>query len=111
MDDETDEEVFDRLREEKGSMLKITVELVSAVTGRTTELGRMYVANDGKGTVEMGHYDASVCRKGTTAVPKPINPGGAKATRVGRVENYPRKKYNMWRLILRCLKSAFPEEG
>jgi hypothetical protein len=74
------------------------------------EIGRMYIANDGAGTRDRGNYRVAVCRRGSTAIPKPIHPAGVKATRVGAVKNYPRLAYNVWRLIARALNSAFPEE-
>lgn len=30
--------------------------------------------------------------------------------RTGRVENFPRQSYSIWRLVFRALLSAFPEE-
>lgn len=74
------------------------------------EIGRMYIANDGEGSQDRGHYDVAVCRRGTTAVPGTLSPTGPRPTRTGRVENYPRLAYNVWRLIARALLSAFPEE-
>ena len=53
---------------------------------------------------------AAVCRRGDTAVPKPINPRGPSPTRRGAVTGYPRLAYNVWRLIARACLSAFPEE-
>jgi hypothetical protein len=66
------------------------------------EIGRMYVANDGSGTVDRGNYDVWVCRKGTTERP----PNGT-YTRKARVKDYPRKSYTVWRLIKRALTNAF----
>lgn len=73
------------------------------------EIGRAYIANVG-GDATRGNYDVAVCRRNTTAVPVPIHPEGPKPTRVGAVNDYPRLSYNMWRLIVRALRSAFPEE-
>lgn len=73
---------------------------------KAEEIGRMYVSNDGSGTRKRGNYDAEVCRKGTTERPA----SGGTATRTGRVEDYPRQSYNVWRLVTRALKSCFPEE-
>lgn len=73
------------------------------------EIGRTYIANVG-GDVERGDYQVAVCRKGTTAVPAPINPNGPEATRTFEVKDYPRLAYNMWRLIIRSLRGSFPEE-
>ena len=77
---------------------------------RKAEIGRMYIANDGEGTVERGNYTAAVCRRGSTTVPQPLSEVGPRATRVGLVKDYPRLAYNVWRLIARALRSAFPEE-
>ena len=66
-------------------------------------LGQAYVWNDG--TVSdrsRGNYGVAVCRKVSTDRLKPL--------RRGEVSNYPRLSYNIWRLILRALMSAFPEE-
>lgn len=99
-------------------MLKVTIELISAVTGRTTEIGRMYLANDGKASrhdPQRGDYNVAVCRRGTTTVPRELwdhdEPHTSNAARSGRVENYPRLKHNVWRLIARALHVAFPEES
>lgn len=84
-------------------MLKVTIELLSAITHRTSTLGVMYLSNDGQGTRERGNYDVRVMRKGVTS---PLG----KTTREGRVEDYPRLAYNVWRLIGRAIHAAFPEE-
>lgn len=92
-------------------MLVIKIELWSARTGKQSEIGRMYIANGGDTTdPKLGDYSVAVCRRGSDAVPQPINPSGPKATRVGSVNRYPRLAYNIWRLVLRALRSAFPEE-
>ena len=80
---------------------------------RKRELGRTYIYNDGKGTARQGNYEVRVCRKNKEAAYdlKPLElREGKKCTRTARVENWPRKSYNIWRLILRCLMAAFPEE-
>lgn len=76
------------------------------------ELGRMYIANVG-GTQTRGNYAVAVCRKGSTEIPDGFagtSAPGPAATRTARVENYPRLAYNVWRLILRALVNAFPED-
>jgi hypothetical protein len=89
-------------------VLVVKVELWSAVTGQASELARMYISNDGTlRNGPKGNYDVKVCRKGSF---KYKGWGEVKTTRVGRVENYPKLSYNVWRLITRALKSAFPEE-
>jgi hypothetical protein len=93
-------------------VIVVTIDLVSAIhPSRSKELGRMYITNDGVGTAERSSYDVAVCRRGTTTVPNPVDPLGPQPTRRGRVEDYPREAYNVWRLIARALLSAFPEES
>jgi len=91
-------------------VIVVKIELWSAVTGKSSELGRMYIANDGTGTSNNCDYDAVVCRRGSKDVPQPLAAAGPKPTRKARVENYPRLSYNVWRLVLRALRAAFPEE-
>lgn len=93
-------------------MIVVKIELWSAITHEATEIGRMYIANDGSSAdPTRGDYIAGVCRRGSDAVPQPVNPKGPKPTRSGAVKNYPRLSHNVWRLITRALKSAFPEEA
>lgn len=77
---------------------------------RMRELGRTYVFNDGARTATRGNYEVRVCRKGSFAPDPRKLLNGVGFTRTGRVDNWPRKSYNIWRLVLRCLMSAFPEE-
>lgn len=77
---------------------------------RAREIGRTYIANVG-GDTTLGNYEVAVCRRGTIAVPRPIDPSGPKATRAGEVKGYPRLAYNVWRLIARAILAAFPEEA
>lgn len=111
-------------------MIVIKVELWPlGVESKAREIGRAYIANDGAGSTERGDYVAAVCRRGMTAVPAELAALGRtpKATRsavldtmrrddlefyprLGEVQNYPRLAYNMWRLVIRALRSCFPEE-
>lgn len=92
-------------------MIVVKIELWPAgFEDKAREIGRMYVANDVTTTVKnhaYGSYDAVVCRRGTTE--NPLR-GKVKAVRTARVENFPRKSTNVWRLVARLLKGAFPEE-
>lgn len=76
---------------------------------RMYELGRTYIYNAG-GTETRGDYEVRVCRKGSYAPDPRKIASGEGFTRTARVDNWPRKSYNIWRLILRCLMGAFPEE-
>lgn len=72
-----------------------------------SELGRTYIWNVG-GTDKHGDYKVAVCRKGSYG--KFANVFDGKALRYSEVLRYPRESYNMWRLIVRALRGAFPEE-
>jgi len=60
-------------------------------------------SEDGK----RGNYRIGVHRRGKVFT----NPGALlKPLREGSVKDYPRLSYNVWRLVIRALLSAFPEE-
>lgn len=98
-------------------MIRVTIELLSAITGKTSRLGMMFIANDGTGTNERGNYIAAVCRKGSDVPSRELyagDPDGTrypKAARAGTVKDYPRLAYNVWRLIARACVATFPEEA
>ncbi len=81
-------------------MIIVTIELQSAITNKRSKLGVMHICNDGTGTVKRGNYFAHIMRKGSWN--KPV--------RLGKVKDYPRASYSVWRLVMRALKDAFPEE-
>ena len=88
-------------------MLRITVELIPHGIGTPKRIGVMDIYNDGKSEdPKRGNYGVRVYRK--DADPNPMLSGSV--ARKGRVENYPRLSYSVWRLVLRALRSAFPEE-
>lgn len=74
------------------------------------DLGRTYIYNSG-GDNKKGDYQVRVCRKGDYAPSKEKIIDGKGCTRTGEVFKYPRLAYNMWRLVIRSLLSAFPEEN
>ena len=85
-------------------MLIIKIELRSARTGMTSEIGRMHISNisgGGKGRYDKrADYLVEVMQRGSKR----------KVCRSGYVKNYPRLSYNVWRLVLRGLKECFHEE-
>jgi hypothetical protein len=87
-------------------MIVVTVTLHSAVTGGKIVLGETIIHNVG-GTRERGDYAVCVGRKTQVGDLRRIllNP-----LRKGAVDSYPRLSYNVWRLVIRALRSAFPEE-
>lgn len=95
-------------------MIIVKIELMSGITGHLREIGRMYLCNTETTSVEtkgkLGDYAVAVCKRGTVKIPAPVDPVGSHPTRAGRVFNYPRDSYNVWRLISRALHSCFPEE-
>lgn len=93
-------------------MLVVKIELWPKGDGnKAREIGRTYIANVSGGG-KRADYKVAVCRKGSTKCPFLINSRSTvKAAREGEVRDFPRLSYNVWRLIVRALKSAFPEEN
>jgi len=87
-------------------MLVVKIELHSAITGKIKEIGRMIIANTG-GTADRGNYTAKVAKKERKFRNQRV---WDYPLRVGEVKDYPRLSYNVWRLVSRALRSAFPEE-
>lgn len=77
-------------------MIKITVELHSAITGEVTRLGEATIYNDGTGTDRRGNYGA-------------LFKGKRSWLRGARVEGFPRKSRNVWELIRRALNTALDQ--
>ena len=86
-------------------MIVVKVELwPKGNEARAREIGRMTITNDGtitKGNKDKrGSYDIAVMRRGTTD----------RVQRRGRLENYAREAYCIWRLVGESLKKAFEVE-
>jgi len=96
-------------------MILVRIELHSTNTGKVTEIGVMRIGNVGNNPdPSVGDYEVRVQRRNERPLPdvKADFEGWEKpTTRKGEVKNYPRLSYNVWRLVARALKSAFPEEA
>ena len=90
-------------------MIVIKIELHSARTKEITLLGSMVIANDGTSKDhKRGNYLVGVANKKDAA---DLKLAMSRPLRTGVVKDFPRLSYNVWRLVLRALKSAFPEEN
>lgn len=88
-------------------MLLVTLELYPGGSSKHRRvIGRTIIANVG-GSSERGNYSVFVGRRGRFKDQREIF---TKPVRKGAVEDYPRLSYNVWRLVIRALLSAFPEE-
>lgn len=80
-------------------MIRVTVELVSAVTGKTSTLGIMKISNDVLKTHQtqgwLGDYNASLSTK-----------GGRRFWKSARVVDFPRKRLLAWDLLYRVLREV-----
>lgn len=76
-------------------MIVVRVELVSAVTGDTTELARMEIANKGTSPVStIGNYTVRTLRgRSTEALDRRT------IERAAEVVNWPRKSLHVWNLV------------
>lgn len=89
-------------------MIVVKVELHSAIDGRVTLLGSAIISNvntsaDGK----IGDYDVAVGRKNDAADLRKVY---HQPLRRSRVLGHPRLAQNVWRLVLKALAQAFPEQ-
>jgi len=89
-------------------MLIVTIELFSAATQSRKVIGRTLISNTGEGTKDRANYSVKVGNRRNALNPRKIYDEPA---REGFVENYPRTNLNVWRLVMRALNSAFPEEA
>lgn len=79
-------------------MIRVTVELLSAKTGETTELALMHISNDGTGTSLRGNYDGVTFRgRSHMALSKHV------PAQSGHIENFPRQQQHVWHLVARML--------
>lgn len=87
-------------------MIVIKVELHHFRSSAVENIGTMVIDNIGVSSGgRRGNYRVRVARRGGGVMAAARNP-----VRTGEVKDYPRLSYNVWRLVLRALKSAFPEE-
>jgi len=84
-------------------MIVVKVELHSAITGRVSEIARAEICNVG-GTRDSGEYEADLKWRNSEFG------SWLSLARKGRVRGYPRLSSNIWVLVMRALRSAFPEE-
>lgn len=85
-------------------MIIVRVELMSAVTGQTTELARMHICNEG-GDLKLGDYGAYVMR-GRDAATLSRSWAAHTFTRTGKVQRHPRLKEHVWNLVAKALHST-----
>ena len=79
-------------------MIVVRVELHSAITGKTTELARMIIANDGAGTAKHGNYKGvTLCGRNTEALDRRV------VNKSATVTGYPRQALHVWNLVRRML--------
>jgi hypothetical protein len=77
-------------------MIIVKIELLSAIDNSISEIGRMYITNDGTGTSESGNYHCKIMRRGETS-----QSGGI--WKLGHVNNHHRKSLSIWTLVVKAL--------
>lgn len=78
-------------------MIRVTMQLDSAITRQTSTLVTIFIVNDGTGTAARGNYDWTVF--------------GRKNQRLkeGRLLNWPRQSKTAAALLQRVLNDAYPK--
>ena len=88
-------------------MIVIRVELWSARTGRKKPIGLGIIANQGTTAGETrGDYEMYIARRGQWDVAKIME----RPLRTASVKDWPKASYSVWRLVLKLLSEAFPEQ-
>lgn len=79
-------------------MIIVKVELLSAITGETTELAKMHIINDGTGSSAKGNYTATSYRgRSKEQLDK------AFVMKITKVTNWPRLQLHVWNLVHKAL--------
>lgn len=78
-------------------MIRIIIELVPPLVSgmKGKEIARAEIVNEGTGTQQRGNYRYALWGK------------QVKAWRVGSIEDFPRKSYNVWHLVFKILSEVF----
>jgi hypothetical protein len=82
-------------------VIRVTVELFSAIDGHHEVLGVAEIYNDASGTPNLGNYEYILSPRN---VPN-------KTWKKGNIEGFPRKRLLAWDLLYRCLKDAVSERN
>lgn len=78
-------------------MIIVSVILISANTGKATEIGRMAICNEG-GTEAVGDYSCETYRGRSSE-----ELGQRRITRSGNVTGHRRKSLHVWHLVAKAL--------
>lgn len=87
-------------------MIIIKVELLSAITGKTTELARMHIINDGTGDTHKRNYKGISFRGRNT---ESLNRGTAQ--KIAQVKNWPSQQFHVWNLVRAMLTNLGYMQG
>jgi hypothetical protein len=74
-------------------VIRVTVELISARSGKTEKLAEMHICNDGTGTDAKAHYTGRVLKK----------PAFSSIVKMGKVMNHKRYDLHVWHLVGKML--------
>lgn len=92
-------------------MLIVRVELLSAITGKTTELARMHICNDGQGdNPRLSDYDVHTLR-GRSGEDLDQSWRNKTYTRQGKVRKHRRLDLHVWHLVGKALTAMGYGEG
>jgi hypothetical protein len=92
-------------------MIRVTVELISAIDGKRSTLGVMDICNTGNSpNPKRSDYRGFLYKKGTVHKDQFIITNENNIHRRGSVEDFPRQSYVVWRLVLRMLRDMFKDQ-
>jgi hypothetical protein len=77
-------------------VIVVKIELHSARTGRVEEIGKMFIINDGSGTLRRRHYAVRVMRRRSSCL----------VQRNATVRNHASLSTSVWTLVRKALQAA-----
>jgi hypothetical protein len=80
-------------------MIRVTIELIPWGFGEPENIGTIEIANDGKGTADVGHYEARLLKSPKYAA----RPG---VWRKAAIRGFPRLRLGPYDLLYRVLRAA-----
>lgn len=81
-------------------MIEVTIDLVSALSGKRSTIGTVVIVNDGSGTRTTGHYNIRLLKRGSHT----------QNWRTGRVTDFPRQARGPYDLLhLALVACGIPE--
>lgn len=92
------------------TLIKITVELISAIDGHQEILGEGFIYNDASGSRGIGNYGFKLSKRRGFTGHRNVS-GVSNVWKSGEVKDFPRLRRNGWDLLFRCLRESIGDRN